>query len=138
MRRSNKIKNKYNSGYVALVSVLVLGAVGVYITISMLLLGLGSSRSSFSSEESSKANAFAHACAEEGLQQIRDNNAYTGTGSLSFALGACEYAVTNTGGENRLVDAWGSSGNTIRRVRGVVNAINPQITMTSWREIADF
>ena len=124
-------------GYVALITVLITGAIGVAIATSLLLLGLGSSRTSFALEQSNQAKALANACAEEALQQIRDSTAFTGTGNLTLGQGSCAYTVTNDGGENRTVTASGTVGTVVRKIKIIVNTINPAINLTSWQEVAD-
>jgi len=125
-------------GYVALITVLITGAIGVAIATSLLLLGLGSSRTSFALEQSNQAKALANACAEEALQQIRDSTPFTGTGSLTLGQGTCGYTVVNDGGENRTVTASGTVGTVVRKIKIIVNTINPAINLTSWQEVADF
>ena len=126
------------SGYIALVSVIVVGAVGVTIVVSLLLLGLGSMRTSFADAQGSYSRAYANACAEESLQKIYENVSFSGTSSLNFSSGTCNYSVTNTGGENRNIQATGMVGTIVRKVEIVINAINPQINVTSWQEVGDF
>ncbi len=125
-------------GYVALITVLITGAIGVAIATSLLLLGLGSSRTSFALEQSNQAKALANACSEEALQQIRDSTPFTGTGSLTLGQGTCGYTVVNDGGENRTVTASGTVGTVVRKIKIIVNTINPAINLTSWQEVADF
>jgi len=125
-------------GYVALITVLISGAIGVAIATSLLLLGLGSSRTSFALEQSNQAKALANACSEEALQQIRDSTPFTGTGSLTLGQGTCGYTVVNDGGENRTVTASGTVGTVVRKIKIIVNTINPAINLTSWQEVADF
>jgi len=138
MQQNIKHKLQGNKGYITLISVLVVGAVGVAITTSLLLFGLGSSRSSFAAEQSAQARALAGACAEEALQQIRDSTPYTGSDSLSLGQGSCDYTVTNGGGQNRTIEATGTVGSVVRKVRVVIDTINPSINITSWQELADF
>lgn len=128
----------YSKGYITLISVLVVGAVGVAITVSLLLLGLGSSRTSFAYEQSNQAKALANACAEEALQTIRNNTSYVGTSGFDLGQGSCSYTVTNEGGENRTITAVGVVGIINRRVEVVIGDINPQINIVSWQEVADF
>ena len=125
-------------GYVALITVLISGAIGVAIATSLLLLGLGSSRTSFALEQSNQAKALANACSEEALQQIRDSTPFTGTGSLTLGQGTCGYTVANDGGEIRTVTASGTVGTVVRKIKIIVNTINPAINLTSWQEVADF
>jgi len=128
----------YSRGYITLISVLVVGAVGVAIATSLILLGIGSSRSSFALEQSNQAKALANACAEEALQQIRDSTPYTGTGNLSLGQGTCTYTVTSQGGQNRTITASGTVGTIVRKVKIIITKINPTITVSTWQEVADF
>lgn len=125
-------------GYITLISILIVGAVGVAITLSLILLGLASSRTSFAVEESNQAKALANACAEEGLQQISGSILYTGSGGLSLGQGSCSYVVTAGVGQARTVTASGTVGDISRKVRVELDSINPQINITSWQEVADF
>lgn len=127
-----------SKGYIALITVLVVGAIGVAICVSLLLLGLGSSRTSFSLEQSNQTKALANACAEEALQQIRDSTPFEGTGNLTLGQGTCTYTVTKLTGQNRTITATGTVGTIVRKVKVIIDAISPSINVTSWQEVADF
>lgn len=140
MLGSNRI-TKYNQeqgGFVTLVSVLAIGAVGLVIVTSTLLLGVGNARTSFVYEQSNQANALTNACAEEALQQIRDSTPFTGSGVLSSGQGTCSYIITTQGGQNRTVTARGDVGTVVRKVEIVIDQINPTIEIVSWQEVGDF
>lgn len=124
-------------GYVALLAVLVVGAVGVAVVTSVILLGIGSARTSASVERSGQAKGLANACVEEALQQIRDSTPFSGTATLTFGLGSCTYTVTNTGGANRTIDSSGTAATVVRKVKVLITQINPTITVASWQEVAD-
>ncbi len=128
---------KQESGYITLISVLVVGAVGVAVTLSIILLGLGSSKTSFAVEQSDQAKAIANACAEEALQQIRDSSSFVGSGNLTVGQGTCGYSVSSQGGENRTVIASGIVGTIVRKITIVINSINPLIRVTSWQEVSN-
>lgn len=130
--------NNSQRGYVILITVLVIGAVGVAIAVSVFWLGLGSSQSSFSIEQSNQAKALANACSEEALLQIRDSTPFTGSGGLTLGQGSCSYTVTSGGGQNRTITSSGTVGTIVRKVKITVDAINPTINVTSWQEVADF
>lgn len=125
-------------GYIALISILIVGAVGVSIGFSVVLLGLGFSKSSFTLDQSGGAKALVNACAEDALQEIRDFTLYAGTDSLSLGEGSCSFTVIKTGGQNREIEVSGTVGAVTRRAKVVIDAINPQISITSWQELADF
>lgn len=136
----NKINTKiwYNNkqnGYIMLMSVLVVGAIGVAVSTSLILLGLGSSRTSLSYQQMHQAKALGNACAEEALEQIRESTSFTGMGNLSLGSGTCSYSVIAGLGENRMIHATGTVGTTIRKTQIAITAINPLITVSSWQEI---
>jgi len=129
---------KGNKGFLVLLSILIVSAVGVSIATSLLLLGVGSQRTSFAIEQSSQAMALADACAEDALEQIRKDSSYTGTVTLSLGQGTCTYTISNGGGENRTINASSTVGTIIRRVQVSIDQINPSINASSWQEVADF
>ena len=129
---------KASRGYVLLLSMLMVAAIGSTIAVGLLLLGLGSSRTSFAYQQSIEARALANACGEEALQQIHDAVDFSGQGALSIGAGSCQYSVLNTGGEQRTVTATGVVGSGVRKVQVTVGAVAPEIVLTSWQEVADF
>lgn len=129
----------YNkNGYVVLITVLLVGAVGLSIAISIILLGLGQARSGATTDQLNQARAAANTCAEEGLQQIRDLDSYTGTGNLSLDNGTCEYTVIDQGGDNREIRASGTVGQIERKIKVTTDSISPTINIVSWQELSDF
>jgi hypothetical protein len=126
----------HQQGFVTLISVLVLGAVGVAVVTSLLLLGVGNSRSSFTAEQSLQARGFADACAETALQQIRANSAFIGTNTLAFGSNSCTYTVTNNGGTTRAIVSNGTVGTIVRRVNISVATVLP-VTISLWQEVAN-
>lgn len=125
-------------GYITLMSILIVGAVGLAIASSLLLFGINSSRSSLAFEQSKEAKALASACVEEALGEIRDNTSFSGSGNLSLGLGSCSYTVINLGGQSREIRSTGTMKAIVRKVRVTIDAINPTINVTSWQEVADF
>ncbi len=129
---------KQSGGYLILLSVMIIGAVSLAIVASMLLSGLGTSRTSFANQQSIQAKALASACMNEALQQIRDNTSFTGFSSLSLGQGDCGYVVTNTGGEKRTIQASSTVSLSIRKTQATITQINPSIIVSSWQEVPDF
>jgi hypothetical protein len=129
------IVTKKINGYITLLSILVVGVIGVAVTTSIILLGLSSSNTSFSYQKMHQAKSLANACAEEALQQIRDLSAYVGSSSLTQGQGSCTYTVTNTGGDTRQINTTGTVGTVIRKNTVNISAITPLIIISSWQEI---
>lgn len=125
-------------GYVTLLSVLIMGTVGISITVGLLLRGLDVSRTGFATQQSIQALAFANACIEEGLSQIKRAPSFTGTTNLVFSGGMCIYTITSQGGQNRTLNASGSVGTVTRKIKVTVTGTSPTATLSSWQEVADF
>ncbi len=125
------------SGFITLVSVLIISGIGVAIATSLLMLGLGFSRSAGTLSTSEQAKALANSCAEEGLYQIKVSLSFATTAGSITALagGSCQYSVINSGGITRTVYATGTRDTLVRKVRVAVNQIAPRILITSWQEI---
>lgn len=124
-------------GYITLISVLIVGTIAVSITFSLILLGIGSTKTTLSLDQSKQAWGLAEACAEEALQQIKDSNPFTGTGNLTFGQGTCSYTVTSQGSQNRTITSTATVGTIIRKVKIIIDKITPNINITSWQEVAD-
>ena len=137
--KNYKIKSlNKKKGFVTLISVLIMGAIAISITLSLLLLGLSSSRTSFALQIGIKAKYLANACAEEALQQIRDNPTFIGFDSISINGEKCFFEVKNLGGENRSIASYSKIGTIIKKIQVIIDKINPQINIVSWQEVADF
>ncbi len=126
------------NGYILLLGVLFIGAVGLSVVASVLLLGLGSSQTSLALSQSYQARALASACAEEALQQIQSASSFVGTGGLTLGQGTCTYTVTSQGGANRTVNATGLMGTMTRKILITLNQTTPRVNIVSWRDVSTF
>ena len=134
-------KNHYivkRKGFVALISVMIIGAIGLLIVLYLASMGMGATQTSFVLEQSNKAKYFAESCAEEALLMIREDESFQGMDTISFEYGDCSYEVINLGGDQRLINTQGTAENTIRRERIEVSEIGEKIILNSWDEIAEF
>lgn len=132
--KKDKLKKK--KGYVTLISLLVIGAVGLAVATSLILTGVGSSRTSFSLEQSNQAKALANACVEEALQRIWILDTFTGTGNLTLGQGSCSYSVTSAT-IPKTITASGVVGTLTRRVAVTIDALYPYLSASSWQEVAN-
>lgn len=128
---------KNEKGYIALLATLFLVAIGGVVAGSLILLGLGFSKSSFALEQSNQAKALANACAEEALLKLKQNISYTGNETIALAQGSCQIQDMKGAGPNRIIKTTGTIGTIIRKVEVKVK-ISPSFTLTSWLEVADF
>lgn len=128
-----------NDGFVAIVSVLVIGAIGVTLAISLLWGGAGNLKTAMVFTASRQARALADACAEYALSELRQSTSYTGSETLLLGNGTCEVgAIGGSGNTNRTVQTTGTVGAVVRRVEVEVAVVSPTMTLTSWQEVASF
>lgn len=143
---SNKLTSRNlqtNQGFITLMATLLVVAIGLSISVSLLILGVDSTRTSFVIEQSYQASSLANACAEESLQKIYDSMAitppppptvFTGTGSLTMGQGNCSYTVTDTGGGTMNITTTATVGTVIRKNQIILSAVS-LLTVSSWQEI---
>jgi hypothetical protein len=131
-------KNLKSHGYVTLISISVVGMIALSIAITLTLFGVNSSQSSLSYGALKQAENIANACAEEALEVIKLNTSFTGTNNLNFGSNTCTYTVSSQGGQNRTIDASGSVNGAVRKIKVIISALSPNISITSWQDVADF
>ncbi|PIQ76423.1 hypothetical protein COU78_06230 [Candidatus Peregrinibacteria bacterium CG10_big_fil_rev_8_21_14_0_10_49_24] len=126
-------------GYIFLLSVLVVGAVAVAITTSVLLLSTSAARTGLSLEQSGEALAYAQACADHALLLLRADNTYAGREQMAVGSGTCEIlSVGGIGNENRTLCTEGVRGDTARRIEILIERILPSVTISTWQEVSSF
>ncbi|MEQ1849515.1 MAG: hypothetical protein ABL890_02920 [Candidatus Peribacteraceae bacterium] len=130
----------WHRGYVLLISTLFIGAIASAILTSVLMLGTNSGLVHFSVQQSARAVAAAEACAEIGLEALRNNPSYAGDETHTLDTGVtCEVlSIGGTGNTNRLLCTEGVVGDTTRRLEIVISSLYPQIRISSWQEVSTF
>lgn len=126
------------AGYITLLSTLFLVAIGGVVAGSLILLGLGFSKTSLALDQSNQAKALANACAEEALEKIQESTPFSGSATITLGNGSCTYTVTKLTGQNRTITSSGIVGTIIRKISISIDKINPNINITAWQEVADF
>lgn len=131
-------KQKSNSGYIALISVILISAIGVAVMVSVVATGVMASKTDSSLQQSAGARSLASSCAEEALQKILETGMTTGSGNLTIASGTCTYLITSTNGQNITINATGMLSTVVSKIKVVIATTTPAITLSSWEEVADF
>lgn len=129
---------KKSEGFVALVSVIIIGAIAVAVVVSLLLFGISSVQSGEAVEQSARARYMADACAEYALEQLREDPSYAGEENLEIGSGSCEILPTETLSDGVVViKSMGSDGDAVRKVRVVTNHLRPSVSVSIWEEVAE-
>ena len=127
-----------NHGFATLVSVIIAGAIGGAIAVGLLLGGTDAVDLAEAAQEAHQARALADACTEQALQTLHDDLSFTGSVQLTLSTGTCTAEVLNLGGAQREVRSNGTAVNTTRRVRIIIDALQPTISVSSSEDVTSF
>lgn len=126
-------------GYIALTTVLIIGAFAVVVSTSMLLISTTYTKTAIVGQEGLRAKSYAEACTEYSLNLLRQNKNYEGTENLNFTNGTCTVVTTRLGGQNNTdINATGVSGSSTRLVKVHIDNFNSQINTSIWKEVINF
>lgn len=133
MSSFNLKTNNSKSGYIALVSVLIISAVIVVIAISVALLSISEGQLSLAEVKSQTSLDFVDACAEDVLLRINNDETYSG-GTLSLPQGDCT-VVVNSAGTDFTVTVEGTLDGYRKKVELKFTRVPPNLNLTSWVEV---
>ena len=126
-------------GYIALVTVLIIGAVGIAIVSAAILSSLSRNQTTLIEQESKKARALADACSEHALIKLKTDLNYSGNEVLEFKNGKCKILpIEGTGNTNRIIKTQGMVDKVTRKNLLNVQKINPDLIIQSWKEVKNF
>ncbi len=130
---------KRQKGYIALMSVILIGVFGIAIMVSVIAQGVTSSKTDFSLQQSGQARILATACAEEALQVILETATTTKTDTITLGTGTCSYSISKaTSSTITVINASGNFGNLTKRVQLTLSTTTPSIVLSSWQDVSDF
>lgn len=133
-----RMKQEARKGYIALLSVILISAIGLAIMLSVIAAGVDATKTDFSLQQSGGARSLASSCAEEALQKIFETGTTSSNGNLSIASGTCTYVITATSGQIITINATGVLSTVTSKIKVVLATTTPSITLSSWEEVADF
>ena len=125
-------------GYIALLSVIVVGAIGTAILLSVMLSGVSTSKTDFAVQQSGSAKVLASSCGEEALQKLLETGTTSASATVSIGSGTCSYTITSQNGQNITINATALIGTVTSKVKIVVATTTPSIILSSWQEVGDF
>ena len=136
------IKNpKVQQGYMVMLSVILLSVIGLSIAVSLVLLGLANSDTSFAERQSLQANALALACAETALENLREDAGYAGGAVLSLGAGSCNLSPIILDAGAYTIQTSGSVGAVVRRISIQAQRQDgppAKMQIITWQEVASF
>ncbi len=121
-------------GALVLVTVIIVGIVGIILSVVVARRGATEVTNSLSALQASRALSLADGCAEEAMVQLYRSSAYVG-GTAQLGEGTCTITVSGTGTERTILvvatlEKW------VRTVQFTAHIV-PPMRVTAWRLIAE-
>jgi hypothetical protein len=85
--------------------------------------------------QSSQAYYLANLCAEEALMKLKENINYSGNETITIENGECQILPIEG---NWTIKVLSQFRNQIKKVKIVVEQVNPEIEISSWEQVPDF
>ena len=124
------------SGYVALMAVLIVGAAATAISLVLLASGADSQRSALIEQRSKQVRSLAIACAQEGLLQVHDYPGFSGSNTVILGGGSCTYTVTISSPTTRSIAVAGTVKSNVSKLQISATIGTLSISITSWQEVS--
>jgi len=130
---------KYREGYIALLTVLILGAVMVLFLTGGLFRAAGVSKMRIQEEASARAQVAATACAEQALYSLLNSTSYVGGELLPVSDDTCYVrTIGGTGNTNRTVQTTSTVLGVTRKIQVNVATVQPTLSISAWRDVTSF
>lgn len=121
------------SGFIALVSILLIATIVFVIAIGMSTRSLGMNDMSFAEESSYRALVFAESCAEHALYNLELDPNYTGGESMWIGTEACQLGSISSSASSTVVfSADATVAHFIRHITVEAIALSGSTTIARW------
>lgn len=137
-RQINMPKRFLNqSGFTALVTLVVISSVALLIALSVNLISLSEMQMGFDRNRSFRAFWAAEACLDEAKIRLKRNSNYSGGSLIIDANVECLSLVVQNG-QKRIITTTGTVDDIIiRRIEAQVDLTGGRITMDYWKELTN-
>ena len=128
---SNNIK-KHQSGYIALIAIVIIVAVTLGISLSLNIISIGESQSGLIKQQSVESFGLVDSCLQEAYLRLKRDGAWTGT-TLNLGQGSCNITVSSLGSQ-RTIAVSADVNNVIRQVASGITLNGGAVQVDFWEE----
>ena len=121
------------SGYIALIAVLIITAATLAISLSLNTLSIGETESGLLKQQSAQSFALADACLQESYLRLARQGDYAG-GQLKTELGSCTITIVNDNSD-RIITVNSEVSSQMRRWESRVTVGSGSVTVSYWKEL---
>lgn len=127
------------SGFVALISVLIISAICLLIGSGLLLRAIDEGNIAIVADQASRAEAAATFCAEEALIQLQQNKFYTGNVTVTTNGGdTCRIRLIVKSGNSYSLQTTSTVMGATRKLNISITTLKPHMKISSWQDVAEF
>lgn len=135
---TSRFTQQLTKGYIAMLSVILIAAIGTVVMMSVVASGVDSGKTNLSLQLSGTARMMATSCVEEALQEIIDTGTTSKRGTLTLGSNSCDYTISTSSGQTILVKATGTAMTVVSKILVIIASTTPSLTLSSWQEVSDF
>ena len=129
------METETSSGFIALMTVLIIFAIALLIGLSVSLLSIGEATMGLEKTQSSQAYFLANLCAEQALMKLKENIDYSGGETIEIGGGNCQILPIEG---NWTIKTIANFQNQIKKIKIIISKVNPQMVISSWQEVSEF
>jgi len=130
------MKKQSKNGYIALISVIIIGAIVLVLVLAITLITLSQSQNMIGQNQAQKSYYLANACAHYALIKLQDNTSYTGNETVNIDDYGCQVEqILGSGNFNRTIKTSSNVNDHLIKIEMVVSQIKPKTIIKSWQEI---
>lgn len=128
-----------NQGFTALISVLIISALILTISIGLSLRSIEEIKMASNQDLSNKALSLTEACAENAVLKLKQNQSYSGNEDVIIeGNDSCHiFPVEGSGNFNRVIKTESTVKELKRKIRIDISQVSP-LQIFSWQEVSDF
>lgn len=138
------MNRRETSGYITLLTMLIIGAVVTVVAVTLLTVSANAQRTMLVEQQAGQAHGLVVACVEEALQQMYDNISYVSQNTFALGQGSCSYNIVDNGNNGstrnreyyRTINATGTVGGVDKKLQVYVTISTSSISITSWQEVS--
>jgi hypothetical protein len=123
------------NGYVALISLLIIGVIVLVATLSLTFISLGQRTGMISRNRTLSNYYLANACANQALVKLQKDPAYSGAETINLDGQTCQIlAISGSGNTNRTIIASAQTVNQQKKIKIIVAQLRPVTIINFWGE----
>lgn len=130
-------KQLHPNGYVALMSLIIIGAVVLIAAIALTFMAVSQAGFIVSHNKTVKNYYAANACANYAISQLQANMDYSGQEDLDLEGIKCRVESVNGQENARIIIVSSLEGNQLKKIKVELDQVKPVTIIKSWGEIFD-